>query len=91
MTPLQITGVWYITERLHTKKDSRVGERGMATSKGIHRLSILAGIVGVVWVGFAMESSMWDGAQGLVCLVAGFLAGWGGVRLVNWVIKGFNK
>ena len=61
----------------------------MTTSKGVHRLSILGGIVGAVGIASAINPPTWQGA--IATLVIGFLVGLGAVRLVAWFIGGFKS
>jgi hypothetical protein len=60
----------------------------MNISKGINRLSILAGIVGLVV--FAYIPGPADSWQvGVTIMAVGFWVFWGAVRLIGWAIKGF--
>ena len=61
----------------------------MVISKGVHRLSLLGGIVGAVCIASAINPPTWQGK--IATLVIGFLVGWGAVRLVAWFIRGFKS
>jgi hypothetical protein len=60
----------------------------MNLSKGINRLSIAAGIVGIaIFAYLPGRSDPWYSV--LIVLALGFLIFWGVVRLIGWIIKGF--
>lgn len=71
----------------------------MPATEGVRRLSMVLGVLGaapglLIAVIYLVDEGLSRPSHilfGICSALAGFLIGWGGVRVVSWIVQGFRQ